>query len=344
MVAESTAEEVEADGPAGLAFSALGSDIILNGFAEFNAEYLDIADLEDPRREDSSDFFISSLEAAMRVFFNDWSKAKIVVSAEDIGRKGEEGRVIVSEALVTIEAPWIPLYLTAGRTQLPFGEFEDRLIEGTLTEEVYEVDDLGIIIGFAPDIYAFDFSVALYQEPAILNNLEEFDSFEKVEGRPNDDTFESYAVKLSAMPLEDTLYLSLFYDNEPGFGRRNQSIGGALGISVWRFGIDAEWIAALTREAGENEMENKESAWIVGLAFELTEAVELAARHERFEDDNSGEQDEVLDYRWVAGGNYQFSDWVTLALEYRYSRFEKEPDSDIEDQQQMVQLQLVFEY
>jgi hypothetical protein len=296
------------------------------------------------RKEDSSDFFISSLELAMRGCFNAWGKAKIVVSAEDIGRNGEEGRVITSEAIVTLEAPWFPLYLTAGRTQLPFGEFEDRLIEGTLTEEIYEVDDLGVIIGFAPDLYELDFSIAIYQEPAIIDNLEAFGSFEKAEGRPHEDDFEAYAVKLSVMPLEDALYLSLSYDNEPGFGRRNQSMGGALGISVWRFGIAAEWITALTREAGENEMENKESAWVVGLAVELTDALELAARHEHFEDDNKGEQDEVLDYRWVAGGNYQFADWATLSLEYRYSKFEKEPDSEIEEQQQMVQLQLAFEY
>jgi hypothetical protein len=336
--------ESEIDPPSGVRFYALGSEIRLNGFAEFNAEYLDVADLEDPRREDSSDFFISSLELAMRVFFNDWSKLKLVVSAEDFGKNGEEGRVIMSEAIATLEAPWIPLYLIAGRTEMPFGEFEDRLIEGTLTEEVYEIDDVGLILGMAPDFYGLDLSVAVYDEAAIIDNLEEFDAFEKAEGRPKDDRFDSFVTKLSAEPLEEALYLSLFYNSEPGDGCRNQSMGSAIGVRLWRLRVDAEWISALTREAGENEVENKESAWTAGLALELTAAMELAGRYERFEDDDNGEQDEVLDHRWVAGGNYQFGDWTTLSLEYRYSKFEKEPDSDIEDQQHMVMLQLAFEY
>jgi hypothetical protein len=337
-------EEPEADAPSGVGFSVLGRNIRLNGLAEFNAEYLDVADLEDPRREDSSDFFISSLELATRVFFNDWSKLKLVVSAEDFGKNGEEGRVIMSEAIATLEAPWVPLYLIVGRTEIPFGVFEDRLIEGTLTEEVYEIDDVGLIFGFAPDLYGLDLSVAVYEEPTIIDNLEEFDVFEKAEGRSQDDRFDSYVANLTAEPFEDTLYLSVFYDNEPGDGRRNQSIGSAIGVSLWRLSVDAEWISALTREAGENEVENKESAWTAGAALELTEAVELAGRYERFDDDDSGAQDEVLDYRWVAGGNYQFGEWTTLSLEYRCSKFEKEPDSDIEDQQHMVQLQLTFAY
>jgi hypothetical protein len=337
-------EEVDTEAPARVGFSLLGSEIRLNGFAEFNAEYLDIADLEDPQREDSSDLFIGSLELAAQVLFNDWSKLKLVVAAEDFGRNGEEGRIIMSEVIVTLEAPWYPLYLVAGRTQMPFGIYENHLIEGTLTEEVYEIDDVGVIIGFAPDLFGLDLAVALYETPVIIDNLEEFDVFEKREERPEDDGFAAYAAQLSIEPLEDTVYLSVFYDNEPGDGRRNQSIGAAMGWSVWRVSLDTEWISALTREVGEDGMENKESAWLVGLAVEVTEAVELAGRYERFIDDVSGGQDEVLDYRWVAGGSYLFTPWASLALEYRYSKFEKEVDSPIEDQQHIVQLQLALEF
>lgn len=337
-------EAPEDDASSGAGFSVFGREVRLNGLAEFNAEYLDVADLEDPRRDDSSDVFMSSLELATRVFFNDWSRIKLVVSAEDFGKTGEEGRVIMSEAIATLEAPWFPIFLIIGRTEMPFGVFEDRLIDGTLTEEVYEIDDVGLILGFAPDLYGFTLSGAVYQEAVIIDNLEAFDVLEKAEGRPKDDRYDSFVANLSAEPFEDSLYLSFFYNSEPGDRRRNQSIGSAIGVSFWRLHVDAEWISALTREPGENEMENKESAWTAGLAIELTEAVELAGRYERFNDDDTGEQDDVLDYRWIAGGNYQLGEWTTLSLEYRYSKFEKEADSDIEDKQQMVQLQLAFEY
>jgi hypothetical protein len=337
-------EAAEVETPAGLEFTLLGRSIRLNGLAEFTAEYLDLDDLEDPHREDSSDVFISTLELALRMEFNDWSKAKVAVSAEDIGKNGEEGRVIMNEAAVTLEAPWLPLYLIAGQTQMPFGEFEDHLIEGTLTEEIYEIDDLGLILGFQPDLYGLDLSVAVYQDPMIVDNLTDVDLHEDAEDRSDDARFASYILRLAAEPLEEVVLGSLSYNSEPGDGRRNQSLGGALRVSLWRLTFDMELITALTREDGEDGRENKESAWVAGLAVELTEAIEIAGRYEGLNDDNSGGQDEVLDHRWVAGGNYAFNDWALFSLEYRYSKFEKEPDSDIEDQQHMVQVQLAFEF
>ncbi|MDJ0781514.1 MAG: hypothetical protein QNJ22_06055 [Desulfosarcinaceae bacterium] len=336
--------DVDTDTPDGLTFAAFGIPMRLNGFAEFNFEYLDIEDLEDARREDSSDFFISSIEAALRAFFTEWSKVKLVVSAEDLGKNGEEGRLIVSEAKMTLEAPGLPLYLIAGRTEMPFGVFEDHLIEGTLTEEIYEIDDLGVIIGFAPDIIGLDISLAIYETPAILDNLEAFDAFEAREGRADDPLYSATVVNVSAAPFEDLLEMALFYNNEPGDGRRNQSLGAALGISLGRLRGDAEWITALTREAGEDGQERRESAWVAGIAAAVTDAAELAARYEQFEDDASGDQDEILDHRWIVGGNLALSEWSIISVEYRYSRFEKAPDSTIEDQQQMVLLQLAFEY
>ena len=35
---------------------------------------------------------------------------------------------------------------------MPFGVFEAPLIKGTLTEAVYEVDDMGLKLRFAPDL------------------------------------------------------------------------------------------------------------------------------------------------------------------------------------------------
>lgn len=337
---ETVADEI----PAGQEYCLLGRKIRLNGLAEFTAEYLDVDDLEDPDRGASSDFFISTLELGLRMEFYDWSKAKVVVSAEDMGKNGEAGRVIMSEAVIVLEAPWFPLYLITGQTEMPFGEFEDHLIEGTLTEEVYEIDNRGIILGFQPDLFGLEISAALYQDPRIIDNLKDLDLHEETVDRSDDDRFAAYIFRLSAEPLEEVLYGSLFYNSEPGDGRRNQSLGGALMLSLWRLTLDMELITALTREDGEDERENKESAWVAGLAVELSESIEIAGRYEGLDDDNRGDQDEVLTYRWVAGANYAFDDWAVLALEYRYSKYEKEPDSDIEDRQHMVQIQLSFEF
>ena len=65
-----------------------GEKVRLNGLVELNYEYLDVDDIGDENSGSSSDFFMSTAELALRVFFNEWSKTKIVVTAEDVGQQG----------------------------------------------------------------------------------------------------------------------------------------------------------------------------------------------------------------------------------------------------------------
>ena len=86
---------------------------------------------------------------------------------------------------------------------------------------------------------------------------------------------------------------------------------------------------------------------VVGLAFDLLESLKLATRYEVFDDDQPGEQDEVLDYRIIGGFNYaledlvpfRFLDAANFSFEYRFSKYEKEADSNAADSQNMFQFQ-----
>lgn len=324
-----------------------GEKIRLNGFIDFNYEYLDLKDIDDKDSDSSSDLFLSSAALALRVFFNDWSQAKIVVDAEDVGQDGGSGKIRLDEAIGTIKILPTPIYFIGGKTVMPFGVFEDRLIEGTLTEDVYEIDEWGAILGIAPDFYGLDMSFSIYRTPDIIENLQNFDAHDFRLGRQKEDKFRSYAINVTLKPLEDALMLSVFYDSEPGDGRRNRSIGGALTLDFWKFILDAEYITALTREKGENDEENKESTAVVGLAFDLLDALQLAMRYEIFNDDQSGDQDEVLKYRLIGGFSYtfadvsvfQFLDAADFAVEYRFSKYEKEAGSNAADSQNMLQFQ-----
>jgi hypothetical protein len=257
-----------------------GEKVRLNGFIDLNYEYLDLKDIDDKDSGSSSDLFMSSAALALRVFFNDWSKAKIVMDAEDVGKDGGSGKIRLDEAIATLKIPSTPFYFISGKTVMPFGVFEDRLIEGTLTEDVYEIDEWGATLGFAPDFYRLDISFSIYRAPDIIENLQNFDTHDFKPERQKEDKFRSYATNVTLEPLEDTLTLSAFFDSEPGDGRRNRSIGGALALNFWKFILDAEYITALTREKGENDEENKESAVVVGLAFNLLDSLELATRYE----------------------------------------------------------------
>ena len=327
-----------------------GKKVRLNGLVELNYEYLDVDDIGDENSGSSSDFFISTAELALRVFFNEWSKTKIVVTAEDVGQQGEDGKIRLDEAIATLKSLHLPLYLIGGKTVMPFGVFEDHLIEGTLAEDLYEIDEWGATLGFNPDFYGLNLSFSIYEDPQVIENLQNFDTHDFRPERQKEDKFRSFITNITLEPIEDSLILSAYYDSEPGDGNRNQTVGGALTLKYWKFTLDAEYITALTREKGENEEENKESAGVVGLAFDLLDSWQLATRYEVYDDDNPGDQDEVLDYRIVAGFNYSLLDvfnfsYLTDALfsfEYRYSKYEKETGSEAANSQNMFQFQLAL--
>jgi two-component system OmpR family response regulator len=48
------------------------------------------------------------------------------------------GKIVLDEAILTLKCPSPPLYLHGGKSAMPFGAFEDHLISGTLTEDLYE--------------------------------------------------------------------------------------------------------------------------------------------------------------------------------------------------------------
>jgi hypothetical protein len=326
--------------------------IRLLGFIETNFEYLDVKDIDDKNSGSSSDLFISSLAIGLSVIINEWSKALVVLEFEDIGRNDGSERLTLDEAVVALEAPWIPLYVIGGKTVMPFGVFEDHLIEGTLAEDLYEIDELGATLGFAPDFYGLDISFSIYEDASIADNLHDFDAHEFSPDHHKEDRFGSYIANVTLEPVEDTLTVSAFYNTEPGDGRRNESIGGAFTLNFWKFILDTEYITALQRENGEDGEENKESTAVVGLAFDVLDSLQLATRYAVFDDDNPGDQDEVLDYRFVAGFNYSFTDVVDISIledavfsfEYRFSKYEKEKGSEAADSQNMLQFQVALEF
>ncbi len=318
--------------------------VTLNGFVELNYDYVDVSDTANENSDSTSDLYLSSVELALRVFFNKWAKAKIVVNTEELGRDDGDENISLDEAIVTLKFPQIPLYFTGGKTELPFGVFEEHMIGGTLTEDLYEVNNVGVTMGIAPDLYGFDISLTIYEGQNIIENLEDFGTHEFGPGRMKEEDVDSFIANVTLEPLEEILSLAVFYNSEPGDGNRNRSIGGALTLNVWKFVFDTEYITALEREKGVDGKENKENAWFVALAFQPSEKLELATRYEVFNDDRSGDQDEILDDRYLAGFNYSFFDFATFSFEYRHSKFEKESGSNAADEQNEFRFQLALKF
>ena len=129
-IEEKEDEDKEANGEKSIIEELFGDKFRMNGFIEFNYEYVDPNDTENDDSDSRTDLFVSSLALVMRAYFNEWSKAKVQLALEDLGKKDGNTKARLDEATVTLKAPWIPLYLIGGKTVMPFGVFEDYLIEG----------------------------------------------------------------------------------------------------------------------------------------------------------------------------------------------------------------------
>ncbi len=185
-------EKAEEDETAAIFLKPYVQKITFNGSVELNFDYVDVSDVADNDSGSSTEVFISSVELVPRVFFNRWAKAKMVLTAEDIGNKNENKNIVLDEAFITLKCPWAPLYFKGGKTVLPFGVFEERLIGGTLTEELYQITDIGAALGAVFGQGAWDLSATLYKGENIIDNLEDFGAHDYRTGRSRSNAVDSY--------------------------------------------------------------------------------------------------------------------------------------------------------
>ena len=312
--------------------------------AEVVVHYTDLQDESDRTSGDQWDLYIGTLEVQMEMNPAPWLKGHVTAAFDDIGKKDENAEASISEATMTIQYPDVPVYFVGGKRTQPFGVFEDRLISGTITEDLYEIERTGATLAFSVDPIALDVSLTLYDGQEVIANLEDVGAHEFSPNRRRDRGYKSYIVNVSFSPIPEMMDFSIFYNREPGDGRNNLSLGGAFSFAFSDVVVDAEYISAIEREDGENGVENLESAWCVGLAYQATESLELATRAEFFDDDHEAEPDGVVKDRYLAGFNYEMGEYVTLTVEYRCSRYNRERNSLTADRKNEAQLQLTIEY
>ena len=325
-------------------WSSADGSVVLSMEAEVVVYYTDLEDESDRHSDDLWDLYLGTLEFSLEMTPSPWLMGQVTAAFDDFGKKDEDPVASISEATLTLQYPDVPIYFVGGKRTQPFGVFEDRLISGTITEDLYEIERAGATLGFAVEQYAFDVSLTLYDGQEVIANLEDFGTHEFSPGRRREKGIESYIVNASFSPIPETLDFSIFYNREPGDGSDNRSVGGAVSLVFSDFVVDAEYIAAIEREDGENGEENLESAWFVGLAFQATESLELATRVEFLDDDHAEKPDGVVKNRYLAGFNYEMREHVTLSAEYRCSLYNRERNSLSADRKNEAQLQFTIEY
>ena len=324
-------DDIEADNDAASGLTFFDGKVRLGLMAEAVFIYADISDESDENSGDLRDTFIDTLGLSLSIELTEWLSADFLAEVEAIGKQDESVTKSMGEVFVTLQHSQFPIYLIGGKRTQPFGVSEDRMISGTLTEELYEIFEPGATIGFATDFLGMDLSLTAYQGQAVIENLETFNTHEFEAGRDKSNGINSYIVYFALEPVADMFTLHGFYNSEPGDGQRNDSIGGALSCFFYDVMVDAEYITAVERELGDDQERNLESAWFLGIAYQAADALQLAVRYEQFDDDRSGQQDGVVDLRYLAGLNYSVTEYATLSFEYRHSRFERQSDSEAAD-------------
>jgi hypothetical protein len=310
---------------------------------EFNGVYSDIEDEGDAASGELWDAYIGTIDFQLNLIWAEWLSFDLHAEVGDIGSHDGSSAAVISEAFVTLRHPQVPVYFIGGKRTLPFGVFEDRMLSGPLTEELYEIVDVGATLGLQMDALHSNLSLTLYGGEHVIENLEQFNTHQFADGRVESDRIEAYILTFESEPIDDTLTLALFINSEPGDGRRNETIGTAATWDLFDVAVDVEYITALKRESGEDGGQNLESAWVSAAAYQPVDAVQAAIRYEHFDDDR-GEQDQVVDYRYLAGINYFINDIITLSFEYRHTEFERRAGSDAADAVNEYQVQLAFEY
>jgi len=289
-----------------------------------------------------SDIDITTIELGTGLLLHEYVTGNIMLKGEDLG---SSDTIFWNEVSITLRKEGFPFYFMGGKRLQPFGVFTKRLLNDSITQDLYEIYETGATFGFAPGIYGLDISITAYKGEELMAHMIDgayqldrtyqddeaaFPAWRKggmsMDYRESDD-LASFILNITIAPAEDKLF-SIFFDSEPGDGHRNDTLGGMLSYGIGKFILDMEYIVATQREKDSlSGDEYKESAWFGSVAYRLTDLLEIAGRYEGFDDGISGKQEDHLDYRYGLGGSYLLFEnndtAVFLMGEYRKSYFEK---------------------
>lgn len=314
-------------------------NITLNGAVELDYTYADDSDVSDNTVNDStSDLKVGTVELGLGIEFHEAVTGSVVLKAEDIGGSdGASEDVFVDEAIITLQKQEFPLYFVGGKRTQPFGYFNSNLINDPITQDLYEVSKAGATVGWTPGLLNMDISVTAYRGETLADRAEEAGigfTRDKSGTYTATNDVSSYIANITAYCLNDCMSFAAYFNSEPGDGDDNETIGGTFHYSIENINLDldAEYIAAVSRENVGNDEEAKESAWFLAAAYQVIDPLQVAIRYEAFDDDVSGNQAGSLEDRFSLGGTYTLfekGDFVcNVMAEYRKSNYENVAGAD----------------
>lgn len=334
---EKRIEALEKQTPSGSdTLGKISDRLTMFGTIELDYSYADDGDLSDnSSNQSSSDLDIGTVELGLAADLHEYVSAVVLLKGEELD---SDNNIFWDEVFFTIQKQEFPAYFVGGKRYQPFGVFESLFINDPVTCDLYEINATGATFGATFEPLEIDISATLYKGETLMQRIEEAGygaGRDNTPGYTDSDDVNSYILSMSISPVEN-LSLSAYFDSEPGDGDRNDTAGISAHYEIAGFILDGEYIGAINREKNYTDnQEYKESAWFVSLGYQIMNPLLAAIRYESFDDGQSGDQDEHLDYRYSLGltytlfGNDNFA--CNLLGEYRKSEYELSPGGSADD-------------
>lgn len=323
--------------------------LTFSGAIELDYSYTNDDDISDnASNSSSSDLDVGTVEFGLEAILHDYVTANILLKGEALD---SDPTIFWDEAFFTIQKDGFPIYFVGGKRGLPFGLFESQLINDPVTCELYEIAKTGATIGATFEPLGIDVSATVYKGEVLMDTVSGAGygfARDNSPGYTADEKIKSYILNFTMSPIEN-LTLATYFNSETGDDERNTTAGLSAHYEIAKFTIDGEYITALNREKHfTDNKEYNESAWFASLGYQIIDPLIAAVRYEGFNDDQSGGQDEHLEYRYSIGATYTLftkdSFICNLSCEYRKSEYENSPGSSADDNQDEFFAQLAIEF
>lgn len=312
--------------------------IDISGLIEIEAMHQQ-TDYADPETADEkeSDIDLATVEVAMDAAISHHADGHVLF-------KYEEEDLFVDEGFITLSGKErFPVFLTAGRQYLPFGNHDSHFVTDPLTLVLGETNDGAVVAGTSLAGGTIEISAGLFNG--------------SIDETGQDDMIDSIVGALSFRPFESVM-MGLSYTSNlissDGFSEAVVTGSGTVTDMVdgWsafvtasflgRFTVIAEYAAAMDHfKAGEiydetDTQDRKPAAWNLELGASVLENLELAIGYGGSDD---GGADFLPETRYGAVANWGIFDYINLALEYLRAEFD-----DDAVKTETVTLQLAVEF
>jgi len=270
--------------------------------------------------EDESDIDLATVEVAMEASISGHVDGHVLF-------KYEEDDLFVDEGFITLSGKErFPIFLTAGRQYLPFGNYDSHFVTDPLTLVLGETNDGAVVVGSSFAGNTVEVSAGLFNGA--------------VDETGEDDMVDSVVAAVSFQPFESVMmgvsYTSNLISSDgfseavvTGNGTVTDMVGGWSAFITTsfleRFTFIAEYAEAMDHfKAGEiydaaNTRELKPAAWNMELGVFVLENMELAIGYGGSDD---GGTDFLPETQYGAVANWGIFDRTSLALEYLRAKFD----------------------